>query len=119
MISAGFDGHEKDLLGTASNIAITEFDYAWLTRELVKISNMCCEGRIVSMLEGGYNTKGGGLYSPLANSMYNHIFELSNDHNQVYYDVKTEIESRKRKYSEISQTLRNEPQPVDMLYMTR
>lgn len=40
LISAGFDGHERDLLGDASNISLNEFDYAWLTRELVKISNI-------------------------------------------------------------------------------
>lgn len=106
LISAGFDGHERDLLGSSSNISINEFDYSWLTRELIKIANVCCEGRIVSMLEGGYNTKGGGLYSPLGNSIYSHIYELSHDHNQKYYDFTHENESRKRKYTEISDNYR-------------
>jgi len=102
LISAGFDAHEKDLLGTVSNIALNEFDYAWITKELVKISNTCWEGRIVSMLEGGYNTHGGGLHSPLGNSIYNHIYELSHDHNQLVIGNKAEFENRKRKYNEIS-----------------
>lgn len=104
MISAGFDAHEKDLLGTVSNIALNEFDYSWITKELVKISNFCCEGRIVSMLEGGYNTTGGGLFSPLGNSIYNHIYELSHDHKQQLVHKKEEFETRKRKYQEISES---------------
>lgn len=105
MISAGFDAHEKDLLGTVSNIALNEFDYSWITKELIKISNLCCEGRIVSMLEGGYNTTGGGLFSPLGNSIYNHIYELSHDHRQHLINQKEEFESRKRKYKEISDSI--------------
>jgi len=102
IISAGFDAHEKDLLGNVSNIALNEFDYSWITRELVKIANKCCEGRLISMLEGGYNTNGGGLYSPLANSIYNHIFELSHDHGQQLGDTQKDFENRKRKYNQIS-----------------
>lgn len=109
LISAGFDAHEKDLLGTISNISLNEFDYAWVTRELVKIANTCCEGRIVSLLEGGYNTTGGGLYSPLANSIYHHIYELSHDNNQKVFDTKKEFETRKRKYTEISDSLKSVP----------
>jgi acetoin utilization deacetylase AcuC-like enzyme len=105
LISAGFDAHESDLLGTVSNIALNEFDYAWITRELVKISNMCCEGRIVSMLEGGYNTKGGGLHSPLGNSIYSHIYELSHDHSQVIPEPNKEFDIRKRKYDQISSSM--------------
>jgi len=60
------------------------------------------------MLEGGYNTNGGGLYCPLGNSIYNHIYELSHDFNQVYEDEK-EFETRKRRYNEISTSLLNVP----------
>lgn len=109
MISAGFDAHERDFLGTVSNIALNEFDYAWITRQLIKISNKCCEGRIVSMLEGGYNTNGDGLYSPLGNSIFNHIFELSHDHNQQLEEPKKEFENRKRKYHEICTSLAEAP----------
>ena len=52
LISAGFDAHREDLLG---GLALVEDDYAWMTRELMKVAERHCEGRIVSMLEGGYN----------------------------------------------------------------
>jgi acetoin utilization deacetylase AcuC-like enzyme len=52
LISAGFDAHREDLLG---GLALVEDDYAWLTRELMSVAARHCEGRIVSMLEGGYN----------------------------------------------------------------
>lgn len=51
-ISAGFDAHREDLLG---GMALVEEDYAWITRELMTIAERHSQGRIVSMLEGGYN----------------------------------------------------------------
>ena len=51
-ISAGFDAHREDLLG---GLKLVEDDYAWMTRMLMEIAAMHSEGRIVSMLEGGYN----------------------------------------------------------------
>jgi len=51
-ISAGFDAHRDDLLG---GMAMVEADYAWITRELKQVASQHSEGRIVSMLEGGYN----------------------------------------------------------------
>jgi len=52
LISAGFDAHREDLLG---GMALVEDDYVWLTRELLRIAATHAQGRIVSMLEGGYN----------------------------------------------------------------
>jgi acetoin utilization deacetylase AcuC-like enzyme len=52
LISAGFDAHRDDLLG---GLALVEDDYAWMTRELMKVADRHSDGRIVSMLEGGYN----------------------------------------------------------------
>jgi acetoin utilization deacetylase AcuC-like enzyme len=51
-ISAGFDAHREDLLG---GLALVEEDYEWMTRELMALAARHSEGRIVSMLEGGYN----------------------------------------------------------------
>lgn len=50
-VSAGFDGH---VLDDMSSIALTEADYAWMTAELVRIADAHCGGRLLSMLEGGY-----------------------------------------------------------------
>jgi len=52
LISAGFDAHREDLLG---GLALVEDDYVMMTSELMKVARRHAEGRIVSMLEGGYN----------------------------------------------------------------
>ncbi len=52
IISAGFDAHADDPL--ASLVLETE-DFAWATRELMRIADQVCDGRIVSCLEGGYD----------------------------------------------------------------
>ncbi|WP_416898683.1 MAG: histone deacetylase family protein [Minwuia sp.] len=52
IISAGFDAHERDPL---AHLNLTDDDYAWITRELMKIADECCAGRVVSVLEGGYD----------------------------------------------------------------
>ncbi len=52
LISAGFDAHREDLLG---GLALVEEDYEWMTRELMAVAGRYAGGRIVSMLEGGYN----------------------------------------------------------------
>jgi len=52
LISAGFDAHAEDLLG---GMALVDEDYVWMTRELMALAARHSQGRIVSMLEGGYN----------------------------------------------------------------
>ena len=52
IVSAGFDAHFQDGLG---NMRWTDDDYAWLAGQIVAIANRHCGGRIVSILEGGYN----------------------------------------------------------------
>jgi acetoin utilization deacetylase AcuC-like enzyme len=51
MVSAGFDGHGEDPL---ASMQLTEEGYAWLTQTAVDIAEKYCQGRLVSMLEGGY-----------------------------------------------------------------
>ena len=51
VISAGFDGHLLDDMG---GWGLVEADYEWLTHVLVEIANRHAEGRIISLLEGGY-----------------------------------------------------------------
>lgn len=75
LVSAGFDGHVRDRLASGE-WDITEDDYYWVTEQLVAIANICCKGRIVSVLEGGYNTKAGWL-SPLAQCVASHVRALS------------------------------------------
>ena len=51
MISAGFDAHAEDEMG---NLRLRETDYTWISSELKIIADKYAEGRIVSVLEGGY-----------------------------------------------------------------
>ncbi|MGF1527223.1 MAG: histone deacetylase family protein [Candidatus Competibacterales bacterium] len=51
-ISAGFDAHYSDPL---ASLDLTEDDFAWLTEKLLKVARDCCDHRLVSTLEGGYN----------------------------------------------------------------
>ena len=55
LISAGFDAHRLDPLGS---LMLDEADFAWATTELMHIAARCCDGRIVSVLEGGYDLEG-------------------------------------------------------------
>ncbi|MEK7688766.1 MAG: histone deacetylase [Deltaproteobacteria bacterium] len=52
LISAGFDAHRDDPLGS---LMLTEASYAEMTKIALDIANTCCKGRILSVLEGGYN----------------------------------------------------------------
>ncbi len=54
LISAGFDAHEADPL---ANLRLQEADFAWVTEQLAVVADKHANGRIVSMLEGGYDLK--------------------------------------------------------------
>jgi len=51
-ISAGFDAHVRDPLGDQR---LKTSDFGEMTVQLMEIAADCCDGRIVSVLEGGYN----------------------------------------------------------------
>src|SRR5262249_2423673 len=55
VISAGFDAHARDPL---ANLNLVEADYAWVTRALMDVAGTSAAGRIVSVLEGGYDLEG-------------------------------------------------------------
>ena len=55
LVSAGFDGMRRDLLG---QFDITPDGYAAITRVIVRLADELCQGRIVSVLEGGYRLDG-------------------------------------------------------------
>ena len=67
IVSAGFDAHERDPLGS---LRMVESDYAWVTRKLMELAEKNCEGRLVSVLEGGYDLQG------LSGSVAAHVGEL-------------------------------------------
>ena len=55
VISAGFDAHTRDPL---ANLNFVEADYVWVTKKLMEVADGCAQGRIVSVLEGGYDLQG-------------------------------------------------------------
>jgi acetoin utilization deacetylase AcuC-like enzyme len=55
VISAGFDAHTRDPL---ANLNLVEADYSWVTQKLMEIADSSAQGRIVSLLEGGYDLQG-------------------------------------------------------------
>lgn len=67
-VSAGFDAHREDEMG---QLGMVESDYAWITDQVVNVAERSAQGRIVSMLEGGYNL------SALGRSAVAHIRSLS------------------------------------------
>ncbi len=69
IISAGFDAHMRDPMG---GLKLTELDFAWATSQLMEVADTCCAGRVVSLLEGGYDLEG------LARSAAAHVMTLMN-----------------------------------------
>jgi acetoin utilization deacetylase AcuC-like enzyme len=64
LISAGFDAHVEDDMAM---LRLVDADYAWVTQAIKAIADKYAEGRMVSVLEGGYNL------SALARSVVAHI----------------------------------------------
>ena len=73
-ISAGFDAHGLDEINHGF-VDLDEDDYRWVTEEIVKVANVCCGGKIISVLEGGYSIKGGAV-SALGLSVAAHVRSL-------------------------------------------
>ncbi len=61
IISAGFDAHRDDPIG---GLVLREEDFAWATRKLLDVAEKHAGGRVVSLLEGGYDL--GGLSRSVA-----------------------------------------------------
>ena len=55
VISAGFDAHRRDPL---ANINLDAEDFGWVTRKLIDVADSSASGRVVSVLEGGYDLQG-------------------------------------------------------------
>ena len=55
VISAGFDAHRRDPL---ANLELVETDFAWVTQKLMEVADSSAGGRVVSVLEGGYDLEG-------------------------------------------------------------
>lgn len=112
-ISAGFDGHRDDILGGVAAVkdhsvpaGYVEGDYAWATSEVLKLADECCDGRVVSVLEGGYDVR--KETNALARSVAAHINAISDyelerkEEREAAAGVKVEV---KREASVLKQLL--------------
>ena len=68
LLSAGFDAHRRDPLG---GMNLTEHAYGEITRRIVEAAGRHCDGRVLSLLEGGYDMEG------LASSVAEHVVALA------------------------------------------
>jgi acetoin utilization deacetylase AcuC-like enzyme len=67
IISAGFDAHMRDPL---ASINLTEDDFVWATQQIMGVADQSADGRVVSLLEGGYDLRA------LGNSVAAHVTTL-------------------------------------------
>ncbi|RLN87095.1 hypothetical protein BBJ28_00027091, partial [Nothophytophthora sp. Chile5] len=81
-ISAGFDGHRDDILGgvtAVKNLNVpagnVEEDNAWTMLEILRLVVEVCDGRVVSVLEGGYDVR--KEKNSLAKSVAGHVAAIS------------------------------------------
>jgi acetoin utilization deacetylase AcuC-like enzyme len=75
VISAGFDAHRDDPLGS---LELTERDFSWATLKIMELADNHAGSRVVSVLEGGYDLEA------LANSAAAHVSCLM--HGQDFED---------------------------------
>lgn len=68
LVSAGFDAHREDPL---AHLQLEDDDYEWITARIAGVAERFSQGRIVSTLEGGYNTRA------LARSVVRHVRALA------------------------------------------
>jgi len=69
LISAGFDSRQDDLLGCFD---ISDEGYRHITKMVMQLAEHYCDGRLISVLEGGYNLDG------LASAVKVHVETLQN-----------------------------------------
>lgn len=67
IISAGFDAHRRDPL---ANLQLVEADFGWATKKIMEVADKTAQGRVVSVLEGGYDLEG------LSQSVAAHVIAL-------------------------------------------
>jgi len=67
LISAGFDAHAEDPL---AEVQLSTDAFTWMTQQLLEVADRHAEGRVISLLEGGYNL------SRLGECVATHLNEL-------------------------------------------
>ena len=68
-VSAGFDGHKLENINE-NHMLLQENDYGYIAQQLQFVANKFCKGRMIAVLEGGYNINT-GVISSFAQSVFN------------------------------------------------
>ena len=109
IVSAGFDPHEADPLG---GMQLSPKGFAALTRCLMEVANSCCRGRIVLVLEGGYDVPTIGdnvkaVLNELTSKTKCQVTELANDANakKVHYALRRSVNVHRRYWKCLSRPL--------------
>lgn len=92
-ISAGFDGHKFESINE-SNMLLLENDFGYIAEQIQFVANKICNGRVVAVLEGGYNVNT-GIISPFVQSIFSFIRHMNIAIN-IFHDFEGKITSHKR-----------------------
>ena len=93
-VSAGFDGHKLEKINQ-NHMLLQENDYGYIAQQLQLVANKFCKGRMIAVLEGGYNINT-GVISPFAQSVMSFIRYMNIAIN-IYHCTDVKLTSHKRK----------------------
>ena len=94
-VSAGFDGHKMELINE-SHMLLQENDFGYIAEQLQLVANKFCKGRLIAVLEGGYNVNT-GLISPFIQSVFKFIRHMNIGANR-YQCGEGKLTNHKREY---------------------
>ena len=98
-VSAGFDGHRMEAINQ-QKMLLQEHDFAYIAEQIQFVANKFCNGRLVAVLEGGYNANT-GIISPFAQSVYAFTRHLNIAINMYQFnDIKLTNHKRENLYNE-------------------
>ena len=96
-ISAGFDGHENEFINQGYML-LQEYDYGFISQEIQRVANKYSHGRVISVLEGGYNVRTGLASSFVQSAMYHALFLNYELNKELLGDVLLTRFKREREY---------------------
>ena len=105
-ISAGFDGHKYESINE-SNMLLLENDFGYIAEQIQFVANKTCNGKVVAVLEGGYNVNT-GIISPFVQSVFKFIRHMNVGINILQdFDWKLTNHKREDLYNEEMELYKN------------
>ena len=98
-VSAGFDGHKLETINK-NHMLLQENDYGYIAQQLQFVANKFCKGKMVCVLEGGYNINT-GIISSFAQSVFYFTRFMNIGANMLQcHDVKLTSHKRAMQFNE-------------------